>query len=242
MGVASVMVILIYGVELLLILAVSIATIAGMWKIMVKAGYNGWESLIPFYNRYILFKLSGKKKLFAFYLGISIVMAVGGIIAMAIVFVPLFGMMMEGYSSGYVKEPGFDEMFGMWAGTMFYSILSGVLSIGILVLNVLMCIGLTESFGISAGYAVGLIFLPYVFYPIIGFSKNIQYICPGGNKNMNQNYPNQNYPMGNYPNVNNSNGYYANGNYANGYYSGQTSGDQYYQNGTGQNNGGSGEI
>ena len=53
----------VYCFEMLFFLLVSICTIVGMWKIMVKAGYNGWESLIPFYNRYILLKLSGKKKL-----------------------------------------------------------------------------------------------------------------------------------------------------------------------------------
>ena len=63
-----------YGFEFVLMAAISILTIVGMWKIMVKAGYNGWESLIPFYNRYILLKLSGKKKLWIWFLSLNIVM------------------------------------------------------------------------------------------------------------------------------------------------------------------------
>jgi Family of unknown function (DUF5684) len=34
--------------------------IVAMWKIFVKAGRPGWESLIPIYNLYIMAKISGK--------------------------------------------------------------------------------------------------------------------------------------------------------------------------------------
>ena len=38
----------------LVVLALSAAIIVGMWKLFKKAGYQGWESLVPIYNSYVL--------------------------------------------------------------------------------------------------------------------------------------------------------------------------------------------
>jgi hypothetical protein len=37
------------------------------------------------------------------------------------------------------------------------------------VVQILMQIGVAEKFGKGGGYAVGLIFLPFIFYPLLGF-------------------------------------------------------------------------
>lgn len=37
-------------------LAFNILTLIAMWKVFMKMGYQGWESIVPFYNVYILFK------------------------------------------------------------------------------------------------------------------------------------------------------------------------------------------
>lgn len=39
-------------------LAYLFLSIAGKWMIFSKAGKKGWTSLIPFYNRYVMFKLT----------------------------------------------------------------------------------------------------------------------------------------------------------------------------------------
>jgi hypothetical protein len=39
---------------------------------------------------------------------------------------------------------------------------------------------LSKSFGQGAGFTVGLLFVPIVFYPLLAFSKNIKYVGPGG--------------------------------------------------------------
>ena len=36
-----------------------IISIIAMWKIFKKAGYEGWKSIIPFYNIYLLLKIAG---------------------------------------------------------------------------------------------------------------------------------------------------------------------------------------
>ena len=49
------------------------------------------------------------------------------------------------------------------------------LVIAIMILN-----QLSKSFGQSAGFTVGLLFVPIIFYPILAFSKSMKYVGPGG--------------------------------------------------------------
>lgn len=41
-------------------LALAVVVIVSMWKIFTKAGEEGWKSLIPIYNAYVLLKIVGK--------------------------------------------------------------------------------------------------------------------------------------------------------------------------------------
>ncbi len=43
----------------IIILAIAIVQLIGMWKVFTKAGEAGWKCLIPIYNIVILFKISG---------------------------------------------------------------------------------------------------------------------------------------------------------------------------------------
>lgn len=45
---------------ILFILAIAVFYIYCMWKIYRKAGYQGWEAIVPIYNTYILLKIVGK--------------------------------------------------------------------------------------------------------------------------------------------------------------------------------------
>ncbi len=51
-------------------------------------------------------------------------------------------------------------------------LLSGVLSIIILVLTAIYYINLSRAFGYKDIFALGLIFLPVIFFPIMAYSKN----------------------------------------------------------------------
>jgi len=44
---------------LLISLAVLVVYIIGLWKLFKKAGKNGWEAIIPFYNIYVLIEIAG---------------------------------------------------------------------------------------------------------------------------------------------------------------------------------------
>ena len=40
-------------------LAITIISIVSLWKLFKKAGYQGWEAIIPIYNTVVLFKIAG---------------------------------------------------------------------------------------------------------------------------------------------------------------------------------------
>ena len=40
-------------------LVFSIAAIVGLWKVFKKAGRGGWEAIIPVYNNWVLFEITG---------------------------------------------------------------------------------------------------------------------------------------------------------------------------------------
>ncbi len=44
----------------ILVIAVCVAMIAGMWKVFVKAGQPGWGCLVPIYNLILLLGMAGK--------------------------------------------------------------------------------------------------------------------------------------------------------------------------------------
>ena len=92
--------------------------IISMWKIFTKAGKEGWASIVPFYNFYVMVEIS--------------------------------------------KKPTW------WFGMMFVPFANFVIMI--MIMN-----GISKSFGKSEGFTVGMVFLPYVFYPILAFG-DAQYV------------------------------------------------------------------
>ena len=45
-------------VYMLVVLAIAIVVLVGMWKVFEKAGKPGWGAIVPFYNLYCLFEMS----------------------------------------------------------------------------------------------------------------------------------------------------------------------------------------
>lgn len=46
------------GVYLIVWLVVAVVMIVAMWKLFTKADEPGWAAIVPFYNTYVLFKIS----------------------------------------------------------------------------------------------------------------------------------------------------------------------------------------
>lgn len=97
--------------------------IVSQWLLFNKAGEAGWAAIVPFYNLYVLFKIT-------------------------------------------------------WGSGVKFLLL--LIPIANVVIAIITLVKLAKAFGKGGGFACGLIFLPYIFYPIMAFSKNISYVgVPG---------------------------------------------------------------
>ena len=44
---------------LVILMAILVLTIVGLWKLFKKAGRHGWEAIVPFYSNWVLVEISG---------------------------------------------------------------------------------------------------------------------------------------------------------------------------------------
>lgn len=104
----------------LVMLAIAVVALIGLWKVFEKAGKPGWGAIVPFYNLYCLFEMSfGTGWLFL------------------LMFVPCVGQIM---------------LIIMW-------------------------VKLAVAFDKGVGFGIGILFLPFIFLPMLGFG-DAQYVGP----------------------------------------------------------------
>ena len=123
-------------------LVFGILMIAATWRILSKAGRKGWKALIPVYSDYMLFKIAWKKKYFW-------LMILAGIASEAV-----------RVAATYLPEYASLLAIAEW-----------LLYIPVLVIALKGEFKLARAFRKGGGFAVGLILLPWIFYPILGFGK-----------------------------------------------------------------------
>jgi len=107
-------------IPLIIILAIAVFVIAGMWKIFTKAGKPGWAVIIPIYNYIVMCEIVGK---------------------------PIWWFLL-------MICPCINFIFVIWVWN-------------------LVC----KSFGKSEGYTVGVVLLPFIFVPMLGFGDAV-YLGP----------------------------------------------------------------
>jgi hypothetical protein len=145
-------------------LAFLVLSIIGMWRMFEKANENGWGAIIPYYNRYLLFKIAEIKNWFWGWL-------VGGLIYS----VSLVVFIIAGFCAllwGMFGSDDFDTVMGI---VVISGIAFAVSLIFMLYLRILLGIKMAGAFNLGGGWAVGLILLPSIFFFIIGISKTIYY-------------------------------------------------------------------
>ena len=113
------------------------------WKIFTKAGMPGWAILVPIYNAYIYTKILKRPSWW-----------------LVLYFVPnLISLVL---STVINSMP--DMIFLLLA-------VSIILYIAIIVLSIIDTVKLAHVFGQDSGFAVGLIFLGFIFIPILAFGS-----------------------------------------------------------------------
>ena len=101
--------------ESVFVLLVMVLMFVSMWKIYRKLGREGWESIVPIYNSYVLFK--------------------------------------ELYGNGWRFLLMLIPIYGWWVA-------------------IKSTVDLGRRLDRSIGFCIGMLFLPFVFYPILGFSPD----------------------------------------------------------------------
>jgi hypothetical protein len=101
-------------INLLIFIPVFLLMIVSNWKIYQKAGFNGWECIVPIYGYLVFLKIIGKPWYW-------------------ILLLLLFPL---------------TYIWIVWGNNL-----------------------LSKRFGKDVGFTLGLLFLPYVFLPILAFSK-----------------------------------------------------------------------
>lgn len=98
------------------------------------------------------------------------------------VLIPFYGEYTE------YKVAGATDVYWGWLAA---NVLSGVFiavgavflgalcSLAVFVCNILFCLRYSKAFGQDGGFAVGLILLPIIFFPVMAFSSSIQYVGYG---------------------------------------------------------------
>ena len=124
---------------LLSILAVLFLSITSSWKIFKKAGLSGWKSLIPIYNTYCIILISRLPKWCFFIL-------------------PLLIFVLLSFLNLHFMKYIFSST-GHFLIYIFFP----------LAVFIYLCYRLARSFGKGIGFALGLVFLPFIFFPLLAF-------------------------------------------------------------------------
>ena len=116
--------------------------IIAYWKMFTKAGVPGWKSIIPFYNQYIMYKLTWKTSWF----WISLIVAV------------VYGV--------------FTSLNQSFPDNMLYAVLLLISAVIALVITIISYHKISKAYGHGAGYTVGMLFLWPIFVLILGYGKS----------------------------------------------------------------------
>ena len=87
------------GILFFIVFVVYVVEVIGMWKVFVKAGIEGWKSLIPIYNLVLLYKLVGLNPLLIL---TALIPCVGGIVLVVITYIAYYRLALAfGKSTGF---------------------------------------------------------------------------------------------------------------------------------------------
>ena len=138
------------------ILIFYILYIIANWKIFTKAGEPGWKSLIPIYNVYIMYKIVNMKSWFWYQIFISIC---AGIM-----------MTFDGFNPYTMTETEITNFnYAAHPMTLIALAMDCVVT---LTAAIIYAHRTAKVFGHGTGFAIGLFFLPNIFWLILAFGSS----------------------------------------------------------------------
>ncbi|OHA88280.1 MAG: hypothetical protein A2653_00910 [Candidatus Zambryskibacteria bacterium RIFCSPHIGHO2_01_FULL_43_25] len=138
--------------KLLLIVLV----IAGMAGVFRKAGKPWWGAIIPIYNIYLLIKVS-RTSVWWFWAS----------------FIPLVSVTLWGITMFFGTASGGSAFMVLGRLTSLLLPIAMILGIvALVVIGLIVPSRISRVFGHGIGMSLGLILLPFIFYPILGFNKS----------------------------------------------------------------------
>ncbi len=152
-------------------LAAAVLVIIGTWKILEKAGEQGWKSLIPYYNSYTLYKVFWQTKWFF----LSLIPAVAMVIGFVGAIIPLIGIISLVNTHTSADESMYTVILIICGLIIVASMICSF------IFKVAINVKIAKAFGKSEGFAVGLTLLAPVFYMILGCGKD-KYVKSEENK------------------------------------------------------------
>lgn len=129
--------------------------IIAYWKILEKAGEKGWKALIPIYNVYLMYKIVNMKSWFWYLIGMSICAEIM--------------MAFDGFPYGVSAEQMQYLTFATHPMTLIAIIGMSIIT---LIATIIYVYRTSKVFGHGIGYAIGLFFLPFIFWLILAFGKS----------------------------------------------------------------------
>lgn len=143
---------------ILLLIGLLVVTIVAWCKIFRKAGIHPGKLFIPMYGQYLQYDIADSKGIFFATIALS----------------GIFSIVSSIISSSAVSRSYNYYSYNSYSSSLSQSLASlGVVSIIFMViafiLQCVFCTRLARNFGKSGGFAVGLIFLPFIFICILGF-------------------------------------------------------------------------
>lgn len=169
----GVFVVFFYLMAFLMSNASIVLQLVGSWFTFKKMGMPGWKGLIPFYSTYCLFERLWDVKQFW---------------RMIIYLCVYFGAVMFGFiflAFGGAFAAGGRSYVGMGISGIVFIVLGVSMLIGAVVMLIMAIVlefqlykRLARAFVLKDAWAWGLLFVPFVMFPIIGFHKRICYYGP----------------------------------------------------------------
>ena len=174
----------------IILLTLVVLTVAGIWMTFTKAGEGGWKALIPIYNNYIMLRIGGHSGWWVLTFLLPVIPWLIGVSA-SIANAQSFGTGTEStgdFTSSAQMNFGLEQLFQVGGVLTFLFVVLVMLVVGaffhlVMLVTVVMTYDVARSFGKGMGFTFGLLALPFVFWPILGFG-DAEYRGPAAHPNM----------------------------------------------------------